>query len=120
MIAVQIKNAVDAFIHKYKIKEALIATSEGIPVYYYKNGRRTSEDPYVLSAKISSVLEMARSMSRGLKHVLVNDRYGRAFLVANDEYVFHMYLSNNSEYKDSTIISNAKRLLTNIKKIANS
>lgn len=117
MLTKLIGDTVQSFVTKFKVKEALIATTEGIPVYYYKDGRKVS-DPYVLSAKVSSVLEMAKSMSKGLRHVILNDRYGKSLLIANGEYVLHIYISNRVALDINTAILPAKRLLANIKKLA--
>lgn len=123
MTSIDIDSFIKNFAEKKNIDEILIATATGLPIGYFKNSKRKDEhiDTYVLSAKTSSLMEIAKSMTPQIKEMILQGKKEKVIVIGNDSYVMKIVLRNGSSKEDlKKLIPSAKRIFTRITKSLNS
>lgn len=119
MSNIDIDSVIKNFALKKNIDEILVATSSGLPVGYFKNSKQRNkfEDTYVLSAKTSSLMEIAKSLTPQIKEMILQGRKEKIIVIGNDMYVMKLVLRNGSGKSDlKKLIPSAKRVFTRITK----
>jgi len=118
-----IDSVIKNFAVKKNIDEILVATSTGLPIGYFKNSKRKNKfvDMYVLSAKTSSLMEIAKTLTPQIKEMILQGKKEKIIVIGNDTYVMKLVLRNGSSDADlKKLIPSAKRIFTKITKALDS
>ncbi|MGQ4833002.1 MAG: hypothetical protein ACP6IS_03755 [Candidatus Asgardarchaeia archaeon] len=86
-MSADLNSMIENFVSKYNVKEVLFATKEGMPIAYYSKDKSENQELHLLSAKVSSLIAIAQTITPEVDYVTVNNGQEKIIVIGDDDYV---------------------------------